>query len=90
MGCETVKLGNTTAIVCGRGRRAKSYRCGFCHFAGGFQCDWKVSKGKTCDEYICPDHATEMAHEKHVCPLHLAAWETWVAEEIARGSEPKR
>lgn len=72
-----------SAIVCTRGRKAKAWRCGFCGLAGGFQCDWKIGGGKTCDVHLCPDHAKEAAPGKHLCPLHAEAWERWKAERGA-------
>lgn len=79
MGCETVKMpGGGTAIVCSLGRR-RPYRCVSCTLAGGFQCDWKVAPGKTCDAYICPDHAQEVAPGKHLCPAHQQAYKEWQA-----------
>lgn len=65
------------AIVCSRGRR---FRCGFCTLAGGLQCDWKVTESKTCDAYICPEHALEVAKNKHICPLHQEAYTEWQAQ----------
>lgn len=77
MSCETIKLGGTTAIVCTRGRRP--YRCCACTLAGGFQCDWKLTATKTCDRYICPEHALLVAPEKHLCPEHQEAYKAWLA-----------
>ena len=85
MGCETVKLpGGGAAIVCGRGRR--KYRCCACTLAGGLQCDWKVSPTKTCDRFICPDHAKEVAPEKHLCPEHQEAYKAWLAQREAKAT----
>jgi hypothetical protein len=78
MPCHRVKLDGAplgAAIVCTRGRRP--YRCGFCTLAGGMQCDWKVSPGKTCDAYICPEHALEVDKDKHLCPVHQQAYVEW-------------
>ncbi len=85
MTCEHVKLpGGGTAIVCGRFPRRR--RCCACHLVGGFQCDWKVSKTKTCDRYICPEHAQEVAQDKHLCPEHQQAYREWQARRNARGA----
>lgn len=73
------------AIVCTRGRQPRRNRCGFCHAQGGFQCDWKVGEGKTCDVHICPEHGKEVAPNKHLCPYHQEAYDRWLAE---RGKEP--
>ena len=80
MPCTPIKMGAITAIVCTRGRKAKVWRCGFCTLSGGFQCDWKISPGKTCDVHLCPEHAKEVAPKKHLCPLHAEAYERWKAE----------
>ncbi len=79
MPCDRIKLDGQplqTAIVCSRGR---SRRCGFCYLAGGFQCDWKLSKTKTCDAYICPEHAQQVGKDKHLCPEHQEAYKVWRA-----------
>lgn len=79
MKCAHLKLpGGGTAIVCSRGGRPR--RCFTCDLAGGFQCDWKVSPTKTCDRYICPDHAQLVAPEKHLCPEHQQAYKAWLAK----------
>lgn len=76
MPCNTVKAPGGAFIVCSRGR---NYRCGFCTLAGGLQCDWKTSQTKTCDAYICPEHALEVAKDKHLCQVHQEAYIEWKA-----------
>ena len=39
MTCETVKIGDATAIVCTR-RRQSRHRCAFCQSEGHYQCDF--------------------------------------------------
>lgn len=82
MPCTPTQLPDAgMAIVCTRGRRSlRKYRC-FCNLAGGFQCDWKVGDGKTCDAYLCPDHATAVGDNKHLCPTHVEAWEKWKLDQ---------
>lgn len=78
MDCRHIKLENgTTAIVCGRGRRAE--RCRWCAHAGAFQCDWKLGNGKTCDKHLCAEHALEVAPDKHLCPEHQKTYQQWLA-----------
>lgn len=76
MPCDRIKLGDSTMIVCSRGRRR---RCCACYLQGGFQCDWKVSKTKTCDAFICAEHAQQVAPEKHLCPEHQETYKAWRA-----------
>ncbi len=76
---RSVKFDGTAAIVCGRGA---PMRCHACHLAGGFRCDWivgdrKTERPKRCDRPICPDHATQVGPNKHVCPEHREAWEAF-------------
>ncbi len=79
MGCEKLSLpGGGVAIVCTRGR-GRARKCCACTLAGGFQCDWKMGGAKTCDRYICPDHAKEVAKDKHLCPEHQEAYKAWLA-----------
>lgn len=86
MPCDHVKLPNGfRAIVCSRGHRGKAWRC-FCGLAGGFQCDWKVGDGKTCDVHLCPDHATTVGEDKHLCPLHAEAYERWKDERAKKAA----
>lgn len=71
-----------TAIICtGRGRRVP--RCRWCGYAGAFQCDWKIGKGKRCDKHLCAEHAQEVAPNKHLCPEHQKAYQVWLARRSA-------
>jgi len=82
MPCDRVTLpGGFSAIVCTRGRRP--HRCTACHLAGGFQCDWKIAPGKTCDAYLCAEHAKEVAPGKHLCPGHVEAYAQWKAQRVS-------
>lgn len=73
MPCSTINLpGGGVAFV--RHSAPRRRRCCACHLAGGYLCDWKVSEGKTCDAPICPEHALEVAPNKHLCPQHREAW----------------
>lgn len=78
MPCEHIN----GAIVCSRGPR--KHRCCACHMAGGYQCDWKVSDTKTCDRYICPEHAKEVAPNKHLCPEHQEAYARWLERKAKK------
>jgi hypothetical protein len=81
MACDHVKLPGPLAgaIVCSRGRQG-SRRCCACYLAGGFQCDWKVSDTKTCDAFICAEHAQKVADDKHLCPAHQETYKAWLAK----------
>jgi hypothetical protein len=35
-------------------------------------CDWELADGKTCDAPLCTEHAHEIGHDRHLCPIHLA------------------
>lgn len=83
MPCTPIKLpGGISAIVCGSRQRVR--RCKWCSAPGGYQCDWKIGGGKTCDKHICAEHAQEVAPDKHLCPEHQAAWALWKARRSAR------
>ncbi len=82
--------------------RENSNRCRACHLVGGFRCDWIVGDRaaphpKRCDRPICPDHATQVGPNKHVCPEHREAWEAFrvarreaqEAAECAQKPRPK-
>jgi hypothetical protein len=43
-----------------------------CLAVSTFLCDWKLDDGSTCDAPLCPDHATEVRPNVHLCPIHLA------------------
>lgn len=87
MSCYSLKLENgSAAIICGRGLRAE--RCRWCTHTGTFQCDWKISKGRTCDKHLCAAHAKEVAPNKHLCPEHQKSYEQWLAARA--GKEPAK
>lgn len=66
--CEIVKLGETTAIICG-GRHAKK-KCRWCGSPADLLCDFPLAEGKTCDAPMCEDHATGKAANVDYCPNH--------------------
>lgn len=83
MNCETVKIGNQTAIVCGRRRRRKL--CNYCQSEHEFLCDFPVGKYKNgkkkdCDVPLCAKHTQKGISpnvdfcRKHF-PLAKAAYE---------------
>lgn len=41
-----------------------------CLAPGGFQCDWDIGKGRTCDRHVCEAHANQVGKNKHYCPDH--------------------
>lgn len=71
MPCSTVRVGNSTAIVCGRTRIPA---CVKCRAIADRECDWKIGPGKTCDAPICSDCTTSPAPDKDLCPRHAEAW----------------
>lgn len=82
MSCDHVTIGGMHAIVCSRGVRWKRPKlCQHCTEISGFQCDWILARDKNrqptkrCDMHLCGVHATEVAPDKHLCPLHQRAWE---------------
>lgn len=82
MTCHRINIGGFTTIVCQRGVRPKLCACGA---PATLQCDWKVGKKKndqpkTCDRYICKQHALEVALEKHLCVEHQASYKQWQEE----------
>ncbi len=54
--------------------------CRECGDMAGFQCDYPVGKGKTCDRDLCSEHAIEVAPDTHYCPAHHAEWEKFSAD----------
>jgi hypothetical protein len=75
--CQHVKFPDgSAAIICGGRHRIQYCACGRpCDFL----CDWKVREKKsgTCDAPICAKHATQVGPDKHLCPQHQKAWESW-------------
>jgi hypothetical protein len=78
--CLNVKFADgTSTIVCGIRSRKKFCACGH---AADLLCDWKVKEKKsgTCDAPICPKHAKQVGPDKHLCPLHQKAYESWLRQ----------
>jgi hypothetical protein len=74
--CEHLNIDGAHVIICGARRKQQYCACGR---ACEFLCDWKVS-GKlsgTCDKPICAHHAKQVAPQKHLCPEHQQAFESW-------------
>lgn len=77
MGCETIRIGGMTAIVCGRGlKRAPKCWVKHCWKPSTKLCDHPVpdparlGATKTCDRKICDDHADPVGPDRHLCPAH--------------------
>lgn len=65
MGCEHVKIGNTEAIICSRGRRRQVCSVGLCGRPSVALCDYPVErsgKATTCDSPMCERHRHTVAH----------------------------
>lgn len=74
MPCTPFRLpGGISGIVCTRGRKSVK-RCSVagCTVPSGFQCDYHVRPGKTCDRHLCAVHAHLVGADIHFCPAHLA------------------
>lgn len=41
-----------------------------CGAPSGFQCDWDIGLGRTCDRRVCRAHSHEVGKNKHYCPAH--------------------
>lgn len=76
MHCTRVKVGTTTAIVCGSRRRLRQCSCGA---PATRLCDWiitRVSKrvSRTCSAPICDGCTTTPVEGKDLCRTHADAW----------------
>jgi hypothetical protein len=82
MTCRTVKISGTAAIVCSPRGRTKRCKCGS---AATLLCDWKMPGGKrpTCDEPLCRACAYHVSKDKHLCPIHAAAYRQWLNARAA-------
>lgn len=72
MTCKTVKIGNTAAIVCQRGRR-KTPKCKNCgQRPGTLLCDYPDAKhdSGTCDRRLCRICAVAVGPDLDYCPEH--------------------
>lgn len=82
MKCAVVKIGDTTAIVCGRGPKKK---CAVCKSRSATKlCDWKCQFGGTCDVPLCSSCTFSPAEKKDLCPDHRVAYGLWVATRAAK------
>jgi hypothetical protein len=75
VGCQYVRIGGSTVIVCG-GRRPK-----VCQRHGApatLECDWiighRAGKPLRCNAPLCDGCGTLVAPDKHLCPPHEGAW----------------
>lgn len=41
-----------------------------CRAMSTILCDFPLEGGGTCDAPLCPDHATEVGHDRHYCQIH--------------------
>lgn len=86
MKCSHVKVGNISAIVCGRDR-IRTQSCVKCGRPADKLCDWKIPrvfenpgisgarpKPATCDVPVCSACTFSPATDKDLCPDHAAAW----------------
>jgi hypothetical protein len=74
MACEVKKLGDTTAIICSRGRRP--LRCLHCGRPADLLCDYPVplsATRKTCDASLCGACTTKKGGADF-CRPHAALW----------------
>lgn len=74
MQCRAVKVGEVTAIVCGKFKEAA--KCRWCGRPSTKLCDYPLSSrgeladGKTCDAPMCDAHARNAGPNKDLCPEH--------------------
>lgn len=44
-----------------------------CLRMGEYLCDGQIGGGRTCDDALCENHATEIGPDRHLCPACLEA-----------------
>lgn len=74
MKCDRLQFPDgTTAIVCSRGRRHRCEAPG-CSSSATRQCDFPVNRpgkrSRTCDRWICEQHAKRVGADVDWCPPH--------------------
>lgn len=42
-----------------------------CLALSGYQCDWGIGHGRTCDAHLCEAHALQVGKNRHYCPDHF-------------------
>jgi len=70
MKCDHIQIGDTTAIICTRGRR---HNCQFCSRYATKQCDFPIvrnGKDATCSAWCCDRCATSQSVGIDYCPPH--------------------
>jgi hypothetical protein len=78
--CEKVDLGGgSMAIVCSRGRRARS--CSYCSSTSSRLCDYPVKEHKSgmCDRPLCERCTTRIAGDGDLCRAHAPLWKEQTA-----------
>lgn len=91
MTCTPIRMpGGGVAIVCDRRRRRRPPKCQIpgCERLGLLQCDFPLPNGKTCDRYLCADHAVPQGPNRDYCPHHPGQGDLFHradAEREARG-----
>ena len=77
MPCEFLRNsdGEFVGIVCSRGDGYSPMPCSICGATHSALCD-------VCDEPICDEHATRVAHDTDVCPRHNTP--DWIKAAIKR------
>lgn len=87
--CDHIQLGDGSVAIIFGGRRQKRF-CS-CGRNAPFLCDWKIpgKRSETCDRPICAIHGKQVGPEKHLCPEHQKAWDSWKRAKYALGQNPE-
>jgi hypothetical protein len=95
MPCQTIKIGDTYAIACSRGRRKQEPACVYCGKSSTKLCDFPTFSPKTgkklkkdcdvpmCDDCTSPGVSANVDFCKEHYPIAKAAYERRVAQEAA-------
>lgn len=71
MPCQVIKREGFTAIACSRGAgRRKLPACYYCGAPAGFDCDFPIGDGKTCDRHACMKHSVHVGFNLDYCAAH--------------------
>ena len=72
MACRAIKIGDSTAVVCGR--RAQQMRCKYCRRERERLCDYQVTRNgraATCNAPMCAKCAINVGPNKDYCRPHF-------------------